>query len=334
MGKNTILMSSAISHFLVDAVCVAALFCHKSDSAFYNGVLLYNTLAFTGQAVTGLFADRSRDPLWLAVSGMLLCSLCAVLPLGIYVCAAGLGIGNNLFHVGGGCHVLRSSRDKAAPLGIFVAPGALGVALGTWIPSAAPWFAAASSVPAVLLLIAVKKETQPLQKPSQKAQAPTVLPVALLLASVAVRAIGGSAVSFSWKAGPQQALILAFFVFAGKFLGGFLCDRLGPAKTAWLSILPAAFLTAFFQSRMVLSLAGQWLLNLTMPVTLYLLARLLESRPAAAFGIAAAALWPGTLAGQLIGSYENNAFLIMAAFLFGWLAILYTTCILRKEHEK
>ena len=148
--------------------------------------------------------------------------------------------------------------------------------------------------------------------------------VAALTLAVAVRAIGGCAADFPWKTTAVMGLVTAVLVFAGKSLGGFVCDRLGPTRTALISVPAAAVLTAFCAAWAVPALAGQLLLNLTMPVTLWLIYRAMPESPGFAFGLAAAALWPGTLAGQLISlTGAWNSALILVSFAAGLAAIIY-----------
>ncbi|MBR5997623.1 MAG: hypothetical protein IK027_00760, partial [Deltaproteobacteria bacterium] len=132
-------------------------------------------------------------------------------------------------------------------------------------------------------------------------------------------------VSFPWQTSAALSLLTVAFVFAGKSLGGLLCDRLGPSKTAIVSIVPAALLIAFCSRWMVPSLLGQMALNLTMPVTLWLLYRAMPDRPGFAFGVAASALWPGTIAGGLIRLTGPIQWIfVLACFLFGLWAIVKT----------
>ena len=50
---------NAISHFLVDAACVAALFSFGTEAlALSSAVVVYNTLAFSTQCLVGLLMDR------------------------------------------------------------------------------------------------------------------------------------------------------------------------------------------------------------------------------------------------------------------------------------
>ena len=61
-----------------------------------------------------------------------------------------------------------------------------------------------------------------------------------------------------------------------------------------------------------------------MPVTLWLIYRAMPESPGFAFGLAAAALWPGTLAGQLISlTGAWNSALILVSFAAGLAAIIY-----------
>jgi hypothetical protein len=154
----------------------------------------------------------------------------------------------------------------------------------------------------------------------------------LLTCAVAVRAIGGSAVSFSWKTTSALTLLMTFFVFVGKTAGGFVCDRLGVRKTALVSIPIAALLIAFGPNLMIPSLIGQFALNLTMPVTLWLMYRAMPDSPGFAFGLAASALWPGTIAGQLMQLTGPALWIcVIASFVFGLWAILLSNKHIIKE---
>ena len=139
-----------------------------------------------------------------------------------------------------------------------------------------------------------------------------------------MRAIGGCAADFPWKTGAGLSFLTAIFVFAGKSLGGYACDRLGPTRTALASVPAAALLTAFCAAWAAPALAGQLLLNLSMPVTLWLIYRAMPDSPGFAFGLAASALWPGTVAGMLINlSGAWNRALILVSFAAGLAAIIY-----------
>ena len=324
---------NAISHFLVDAVCLATLFGAAANGVeMFTYILIYDTLAISTQCLVGLWTDHTGLSRRLEGPSMLLVAFGYLLPLPVACKVLMIGIGNSFFHVCGGTVTLERGEGKAAPLGVFVAPGAIGVAIGRAWPACGKLLAGALFVCAWIIKWVYEKEkreagAKPLQERRPSPQPNAKFPMAavvLLTIAVAVRAVGGSAVSFSWKTGAVQALVLSIFVFAGKTAGGFICDRLGAVRTAWISIPAAAVLTAFAASSMGLSLLGQFLLNLSMPVTLWLLYKLMPDEPGFAFGLAASALWPGTIAGMLITLTGPAQWVcVLLCFAAGLWAVVY-----------
>ncbi|MBR3750129.1 MAG: hypothetical protein IKN28_09675 [Firmicutes bacterium] len=342
-----ILTLNAIAHLLVDGICLAALFGAGADaSALMTAVMLYNTLAFTTQCLVGLWTDhtglsKKAEPL-----SMLLVAAGYFLPASLLVRVAMIGLGNSCFHVCGGTVTLEQSRGKSSPLGVFVAPGAIGVLLGRSFPKLGHVLAALLILFAAAIFFAYRRDGDRKAPVGPEAGKTCALPdyrgdafpgmaAALLTAAVAVRAIGGSCAEFPWNTGVATAAAMTLFVFAGKTAGGFLCDRIGAVKSSAVSILPAALLTAFLGANMPASLLGQFLLNLSMPVTLWLLYKLMPKEPGLAFGLAASALWPGTLAGMMIKlSGSARVALILISFVFGLAAVLYTVSYLKKGETK
>ena len=347
---------NAIAHFLVDAACVGALFSFTEDGALLGtAVLVYNTLAFSTQCLVGIALDKGikqgrprSDAMKLYAAlesvSMFVVAAAAVAPVGIVLKAVLIGLGNSVFHVSAGSVTLERSKGKAAPLGVFVAPGAFGVTIGMLWPKANLWICAALGILSVfgygLLGKAAVRGTEDGETFRCKTEGPgtvsydasVIFPVMLLTAAVAVRAIGGTAAEFSWKDGAVSAMLLTLFVFLGKLLGGFVCDRLGVLKPSAVSVVLAALLTAFFAYSMPLSLAGQLLLNLSMPVTLWLMFKHIPDRPGLAFGLAASALWPGTLFGGLIAlSGAWRSVLILICFIFSLGAIIYSDRVLNRR---
>ena len=93
--------------------------------------MLYNFFAFAMQMPLGLLADALGRNRRFALVGALLVGLVCCLPAFGAAGAVILGLGNGLFHIGGGLDVLNLSGRKAAPLGVFVSPGAFGIYFGT-----------------------------------------------------------------------------------------------------------------------------------------------------------------------------------------------------------
>lgn len=324
------LLLHSVAHLLVDALCAATLFgpVVHAGADYFTMALLYNTLAFSTQCLVGLAADRIRRHRMSAALAMLTVVLGFALPLPSVLRVVLIGLGNSVFHVAAGADVLEHSRGKAGPLGVFVAPGAIGLSLGILWPDFGRLFAVLLVLAAALTWILPMHLAEP-EAPRQEmlpsggtSSMPMMLCLLLTLA-VAVRALGGSAVAFPWKTGIWMTLALTGCVFLGKACGGLLCDRIGAAKTALLSLPLSAVLIAFCAALAVPSLIGQFLLNLTMPVTLWLLYKWMPDQPGFAFGLAASALWPGTIAGTLLLQAGGlRPVLVLLCFLFGLLAIL------------
>jgi FSR family fosmidomycin resistance protein-like MFS transporter len=351
-----ILLLNAIAHMLVDAVCLATLFGTDPGKAdMVAAIMLYNTLAFSTQCLVGLGTDRFGRCKVMEPLSMLLVAGGFFLPAGIMLKVVMIGIGNSVFHVCGGSETIVRSGGKAAPLGIFVAPGALGVCIGRLWPQIGRSLALFLAVWALWVAYEYWSETvteetaedeletipaapaQPvseLSRPNPERKTIPILAVALLTAAVAVRAVGGSVTDFTWRSTALHTVYIALFVFAGKTAGGFVCDRAGAAKSSLVTVPLAALLTAFCAGSMGLSLLGQFLLNLSMPVTLWLLYKLMPEEPGFSFGLAASALWPGTLLGMLIKlTGPAQKFLIIISFLVGLYAIMYAVAVLKKGEE-
>lgn len=328
----------------MDGACVSGLMVLSRGAHFYEAVLIYDSLAFATQCLVGLWVDKRRDRAVLQALSMAAVCLSLFAP-GPVLRAVIAGCGNSVFHVCAGTVTLEHSEGKARSLGLFVAPGAFGVTLGTLWPSLAPAFGILLALAAALVFISERRAPLNWEKPRPARHAgvgdtPSGLPApprpeslyaGLLTGAVAVRAIGGSVVSFPWKTGTKEALLLTLFVFLGKSLGGFFVDRAGERRTALISLPLCAVCIVFFTASMPLSLLGQLLLNLTMPVTLWLLFRIMPESPGTAFGLAASALWPGTLMGALIPLTGPAAgALTLLCISFALYAILFSV----KEAER
>ena len=128
MRPDRRLCLNAASHLLVDGLCAATVFGKLADAADLPMlILLYNTLAFSTQCLVGLAADRLKSDQIAASVSMLCIVLGYALPIPGWLRVGLIGLGNSVFHVAGGRMTLLQSDGKAWPLGVFVAPGAVGL---------------------------------------------------------------------------------------------------------------------------------------------------------------------------------------------------------------
>lgn len=372
----------SILHFLVDGVCAAAMFGNgisRKDGYFL--ILLYNFCAFALQMPFGVALDMLNAEEEKRIHGAVSLNAGIVhkkrnwnlmtAVIGVLFTIAGavthpvlLGIGNALFHVGGGVGTICESRKKEergrkglssagsgalrkpdtggndvnqasdsdrerkrllARLGIFVAPGALGLYLGMLLAKSGNWSVGFLCGSAAMLLfcgvvlcagLECPKKAE-IAQPSGAGAEPVTDTAGILESSgspaaegrlvflsiccllvVVLRSHIGMAVTFSWKTGVFTGLAAVLAVAGGKTAGGYLAAWGGAERTAAVSLVLAS-VCYLFSSVMPIGLAALFLFNMTMPITLYWMILALPQKPGFAFGFLTFALFLGFLPGYL-----------------------------------
>ncbi len=311
----------SFSHFLVDGICALAMFGNfipREDGYFF--ILIYNFCAFALQMPLGVILDflMEKDK-----HGMINFSFLSAM-LGIIITFAGafthpaiLGIGNALFHAGGGVGTILEDRlenRQGRKLGIFVAPGALGLYLGTLLAKGGMWKEALLGTGILSVLIVIWAcMRQRLSPPAQtilkkydigsdgqnKKNAfsfGTMVSIFCCMTVVILRSCLGMAATFPWKSGGLAGALAVLSIVAGKIAGGFASARYGFQRTVTISLGLAAC-CYLFSDLMPAGLAALFLFNMTMPITLYWLACCLPKMPGFAFGFLTFALFLGFLPG-------------------------------------
>ncbi|MBR2717145.1 MAG: hypothetical protein IKD79_05350 [Oscillospiraceae bacterium] len=289
----------SLGHFLVDFACAFAMFRHAAGlPGWPTAVLVYNFLAFAGQMPVGLLADLWGNGRIFAGAGCFLAAAAFLLPGEPLLLAVTAGLGNALYHIGGGYDILSFSGKKAGLLGVFVSPGALGLFLGTVLGRGS--FSAA--VPPILLLAcgAAILLLCGGMRPGAVAFDLTgtgVAALAALFLVVCVRSYAGFLFAFPWKKGLWSwAFVLC--VVLGKTAGGFLYDRWG-GRSASLASLGLAAALFCVSGNPVAGCLAVLLFNMSMPVTLRAAADLLPGAKGFSFGLLTFALFLGFLPAYL-----------------------------------
>jgi len=323
------------AHAAVDATCAGILLTLWNRQILSTTELgwyfcLYNLLAFGMQPVLGLALDRLRRPRSAAMAGCLLTALATVgfaqWPL-LAICEA--GVGNALFHLGAGSICLNLTPGRAAAPGMFVAPGAAGLFLGTLLGRNGTF----ESLPFLVLLVVCCVAMWFLHLPAldyRREHAPSHTRwswavLCMLLLCIGVRSAVGFGIALPWNEGMAWPLVLTGFVVLGKGLGGVLADRLGWGRVAVGALALAAPLLAFGAKEPSAAITGMFLFNLPMAVTLVAGANLLPGRPAFAFGLTCLALEAGAWLIMLPPGSErtiDSEWLVFGA-VFAAAAVLY-----------
>ena len=318
----------SLMHFLVDGLCVCLLYLmapHCGEAGIMTVFILYNVTAFLSQPLTGWYADRTDNAHATITAGVAMLALATVGTVAVcgdvsciktllYVTPVVLGLGNSLFHVWGGRLTTLCSHNDIRHGGVFVSTGAMGLSVGMVFAS---WHLTAVILLSICLLTATVircYDVPPRRDASSSmyhvmrshlstdewsrvgaASAMVLVIITGLCAIVALRSMAGSAVSAGLQRSEGIILAIGFISMLGKAAGGWVARRTGlvccmvvAAAATWLCWMYGGGST-------VAVLAALFLINLTMPVTLYLANITLQGREGLAFGLLAAALIPGYL---------------------------------------
>jgi MFS transporter, FSR family, fosmidomycin resistance protein len=300
-----------IAHAVVDASTVTAILRTShvrplSPEVGFAVVVGYDLIAFGSQVIFGWLTDRFTTPKVAALVGLGL----TLLSLGLFPISAPLtvgcaGIGNALFHLGAGASVLRGGLERAAPAGLFVAPGALGLAFGMSYgarPQPGPVWPLVMLIMVALVAVSSYSGLGASKSPSLDRVSPTGHPrnryaelaIGLLLLSIVVRSLVGMSAARGYARSELLAIGIPLCAFVGKLLGGMVADQLGWIETSVVALLLSIPLIALAPAVPWL-LCGLLVFQMTMPVTLTAVARLLPDRLATAFGWTCLALIVGAL---------------------------------------
>ena len=232
----------SLSHFIVDFVCAIFIlgklpYIANTNSEFVISVIVYNFFAFAFQVPIGYILDKFKTYKYVSIIGLSFIGLCYLININnIFILATIVGIGNALFHLEGGVNIYSISKRKAFLNGLFVAPGALGIFLGTTFHDEL----IITCLPIILILVTmfllslvqkqeVDKELDKNRKTELNNFSIILMAISIGL-SIIVRSIGGSAILYTWKSGFILGLIYTISIVIGKAFGGFLADKFGYLK--------------------------------------------------------------------------------------------------------
>ena len=201
---------------------------------------------------------------------------------------------------GGRLSAVRTQNDIRA-VGTFVSTGAFGLAIGGVFFSLPMLLVQLCALFACSLLV-LYIDCLPLTTPSAHAiTTPNLTPwvvaalVLLLMVFVMLRSLLSQTFTSSLSSTDAFILTAAVVAMSGKLAGGWIAHHLGWLRALILVVFAVAGCFLVKDSGTAVLLAGLFLVNCSMPITLYLANRLLPGREGLAFGLLAAALVPGFL---------------------------------------
>lgn len=354
--KNTSLITYTAAHLLEDLACGYILYAMYTEgeitAATSAGLfMLYNLLAFATQHVFGVISDKIRS------NGRLFAVLgIAATAIGLFIGSENtdltvclVGIGNALFHVGGGTDALCESKGMTRA-GIFVSSGALGIALGCKFGEKLLFPKAYFIIMLVFMAVAVwtfcqgeRKEIdipEPSEKEKNTVSSKTILSSSLpallvLLFAVLIRSYAGEIAIRPESDSTLLLLALAAASFAGKFAGGILADLLGARRVGTASLLLCVPLYYLGTESNLFFLAATFFFNIAMPITLVSAARKLPRHEGFVFGLTTLSLFIGYFVNTLKPIEASTATILVPLLaLIAAVAVFVTTDDIRVPAEK
>lgn len=295
-------MILTIMHPLVDACSMSVL---ASGGLSWQRILVYNALAFALQLPLGVLIDaRPRIARGVFVVGT--CLVCAA-TLAAACGADGWGvlaavcIGNAVFHLTAGKHVLETHGGRSGPIGLFISTGALGLLAGQLGAEHAakvcmPTFAA---LLAACVAVAPGMNGRDARSPSATGGTP-VLPVVVLVGLfmlVAWRSWAGLEASrLTAEEGMVLLLAGAVVTWGGKAVGGYLAERIGRWTVTAASVCGSVTMAFACSPQNVLAwLALLFVAQLATGPVISLVYDNMGKRGGAAFGLNCLGLFAGSL---------------------------------------
>lgn len=309
------LISYTYAHLAVDLGCFYLLFHYPYNDAILI-YLSYDLIAFGLQFLFGALLDRYYK-LPLGIIGIILVIMAFFIPSSfrIVVC----GIGNALFHIEGGRDSIQYSNGKYARLGIFVSAGTIGITLGKYLG-----LNDINIIPLIMLGVALVlclfiKKTE-LKITYHKEKNPSYLIISLALFIIFIRSLGGISASYL----TSNVVLSCIVITLGKALSGILADKFGAKRVILLSYI-IAIATLSLGNNQTLVLIGIGCLNISMPISLGILARQFPDRPGFAFGLSTLALILGALPSFYLSL--NNSYLLVISLVSALIASYFALTI-------
>lgn len=332
----------SFTHLVVDATCAFLLLgvLDIHDHVILS-LILYNFIAFVLQAPFGFLIDKGLNPKLAAIAGLIFITSAFIFGNYLFVPLILVSIGNALFHVGGGSLVLALEEKKASFSGIYVAPGGIGLAIGSFL-AFAPFSTSLLLFPGLAIVLSIilyfirVPEFKRVKECNRKKISFCYIALVITLISIPIiiRSLIGLSVSFPWKDNQLLYASLVFAIALGKAFGGILSDKLGLAAVGVGGLLLSMPLLAFCTEIPALGVLGAFIFNFTMPATLIAILNIIPEKRGLAFGLSTTALFIGSLP-VILGNTEwlSSSYVVFSLILLAAIILLTAFYLTKKTRN-
>ena len=249
-------------------------------------ISLYAILAFGGQVPVGFWLDKKQDiRLFAKISLVLLPIAMMLFFVSVEAAIVFSGFASAFVHVTGGTICLQVHNNKSGPLGLFTAPGVLGLTVGGVLGSAD------SLLPLILtgciiilgyfiFIVPFPKYKSAAKKQSELDSHDFIMLTILLF--MCFRSFLFDVVNYVAENYENGILYLGVSAFLGKIIGGFLADKMGVRRFIYITLALALLLFQFGKENIYMLCAGIACLQSSVPVTLLMMGQSLPLHPASA----------------------------------------------------
>lgn len=287
-------------------------------------ISIYAILGFGGQLPVGLWLDKRKNIA--NFSGISLLFLFLTIPCFLISIKAGIicsGIASAFVHVTGGTICLQVHNNKSGPLGLFTAPGVLGLTMGSlldWGNIFLPiLFLAAILILSFLIFKTPLPEYKQKEKNESELDSHDLIMLSILL-FMCFRSFLFDVVNYVAEFYEHGLLYIGISAFLGKIFGGYVSDKIGIKRFIYCTLIMACILFYFGKENIYMLCMGIAMLQSSVPVTLLMMGRSLPFYPATA---SAFSLGTSIVLAGLPLFLVSDKRLISDAFHVNWLFVLF-----------
>lgn len=258
-----------LNDFVAGYMLGSMLYYDASLTSIAIGFLVYNLLAFGGQYFVALFAGRFSN----AKSAITISIIANVVAVVVYPIIPQLslvlaGSASSIYHVIGGSET--ANNKKAAPIGLFAAPGILGLVLAGYLTFMRYDLWLISLIACVLFAGVIQLTTFPKIEKKDPLPIHNVIDshdmlMIFLLGVISLRSAVWNIFQIIYDQNYTWLIAIALSAFVGKILGGWLSDKVGWKLYSLVSLVTAMPLVSFFKDEIALFCIGIGLLQSAVP---------------------------------------------------------------------
>ncbi len=328
---------SLVANATCMALMLGSMSYSTSDDKLSLLIILYNILSIAPRTLISVFADRvsnKHDGIRLFTM-ILFLGFAFPTEFGATTKVVFMAIGSAGIHSFAASSLLSRSEFKAYDIGMFMAGSLLGVGLAEY--SKIFGYLAA----AFLLMAATPSDSgeglpEAYTKREEKAPKTALAPIMIVLLLISAMCLGvlRGTVSFDWNRGRKMVLVVSGAAAVGRFIGGYLFDKLSLFAAAASLGGGAALIIACSDSKLF-SLVGIVLISMAYPMIASICFRFMPRHSGASFSLVVTFSYFGYLASKIFPKlHENTSALISVSCGIVLLSILTSDILLNIRANK